>query len=428
MSDIAIKVENISKKYEIGAAQIRHDTLRDQILHGVRSLVGRNRKSTPRTEVFWALKDVSFQVRQGDVVGIIGRNGAGKSTILKILSRITYPTTGNAEIHGRVASLLEVGTGFHGELTGRENIFLNGAIMGMRLAEIKRKFDEIVEFSGVSQFIDTPVKRYSSGMYVRLAFAVAAHLESEILIVDEVLAVGDVTFQKKCLGKIGHIAKTGRTVLFVSHNMSAVQNLCNTGIILSDGAVDFWGSTGQAVDRYINSTSSQDFGCVDLRAHRGRPAGMAPLIQSVALRGTARDVFYRDTVTTGEDVVFEIRYDTRGLDLDYAVLGINSHLGERVCTVGTHLYADFDFRLHGKGVVECRLPRLALTQGEYNVVLAIGTNRRNVDMVDDALRFHVEPGDYFGTGATPIYGQGHLAQKSEWRLATEAPQVLAQDR
>src|SRR6266550_2171026 len=222
MSGIAIQVQNLSKKYEISVGKHRHDTLRDQISDSVRSVFQSNGRSHAKSATFWALKYVSFEVNAGEVVGVIGRNGAGKSTLLKILSKITKPTRGHAEIHGRVGSLLEVGTGFHPELTGRENIYLNAAILGMRKAEVDRKFDEIVAFAEVEKFIETPVKRYSSGMYVRLAFAVAAHLEPEILIIDEVLAVGDIAFQRKCLGKMEEVAHSGRTILFVSHNMGAV--------------------------------------------------------------------------------------------------------------------------------------------------------------------------------------------------------------
>jgi lipopolysaccharide transport system ATP-binding protein len=236
MSDVAIRVEGLGKQYRLGGPRERYDTLRDQIRKwsSLRGLLRRATRAEHRPP-FWALKDVSFEVEPGEVVGIIGRNGAGKSTLLKILSRITEPTEGAADIHGRVGSLLEVGTGFHPELTGRENVYLNGAILGMRRAEIGRKFDEIVAFAEVEKFIDTPVKHYSSGMYMRLAFAVAAHLEPEILIVDEVLAVGDAEFQKKCLGKMGDVAKSGRTVLFVSHNMQTIANLCQLCICLKDG-------------------------------------------------------------------------------------------------------------------------------------------------------------------------------------------------
>ena len=232
MSDIAIKVENLSKKYTIGTKV--SGSLRETIVHKWNSL---SNKTNSNNEEFWALKDISFEVKQGEVLGIIGKNGAGKSTLLKVLSRITEPTSGRFVMNGRVSSLLEVGTGFHPELTGRENIYLNGTILGMTRKEVKQKFDEIVDFSGVEKFIDTPVKHYSSGMYVRLAFAVAAHLEPEILIIDEVLAVGDAEFQKKCLGKMDSVAKEGRTVLFVSHNMGAIKQLCNCGLLIQNGII-----------------------------------------------------------------------------------------------------------------------------------------------------------------------------------------------
>ncbi len=261
MGSVAIRVSGLSKLYRIGAAQQRQDTLRELITHALTAPLRRARAlargesygAAGLTEELWALKDVSFEVKHGEVVGIIGRNGAGKSTLLKILSRITEPTAGRVELYGRVGSLLEVGTGFHGELTGRENIYLNGAILGMSRAEIERKFDEIVAFAGVERFIDTPVKHYSSGMGLRLGFAVAAHLEPEILIVDEVLAVGDAEFQKKCLGKMQDVAGEGRTVLFVSHNMAAVQSLCRSCIWLKDGQVVEIGETGQVVSRYLSS-------------------------------------------------------------------------------------------------------------------------------------------------------------------------------
>ncbi|HEV3436593.1 MAG TPA: ABC transporter ATP-binding protein, partial [Gemmata sp.] len=255
--ETVIRVENLSKRYVIShaAERGRYSTLRDTITQGTKSLVRRFTRrgepgADPTREEFWALKDVSFEVKRGDVVGIIGRNGAGKSTLLKILSRITEPTTGRIAIDGRVASLLEVGTGFHPELTGRENVYLNGSILGMSRAEVKRKFDEIVAFAEIEKFLDTPVKRYSSGMYMRLAFAVAAHLEPEILIVDEVLAVGDAAFQKKCMGKMGEVAKGGRTVLFVSHNLGMVRHLCNTGVYLRRGTIESTGPIGPVIDQY----------------------------------------------------------------------------------------------------------------------------------------------------------------------------------
>jgi len=268
MSDTVIQVENLGKKYIIGhqrEGNVRYVALRDVITDGVKSLSyglrhPRKPRPTPHREEFWALKDVSFEVKRGEVVGIIGRNGAGKSTLLKILSRITEPTTGRVRLRGRVASLLEVGTGFHPELTGRENIFLNGAILGMSRTEINRKFDEIVEFAEVSRFLDTPVKRYSSGMYVRLAFAVAAHLEPEILVVDEVLAVGDAAFQKKCLGKMGDVAKQeGKTILFVSHNLNSISQLTTECIFLREGRLVSQGSSEKVISKYLADLSKKTF-------------------------------------------------------------------------------------------------------------------------------------------------------------------------
>src|SRR3990170_4750889 len=253
MSNVAIQVQNLAKKYEITVGKQRHDTLRDQISDAVCSLFRSNGRFHAGKETFWALKDISFEIKKGELVGVIGRNGAGKSTLLKILSRITVPTAGKADIYGRVASLLEVGTGFHGELTGRENVYLNGAILGMKKAEIDRKFDEIVAFSGVEKFLDTPVKHYSTGMHVRLAFAVAAHLEPDILIVDEVLSVGDARFQKKCLDKMEDVGRQGRTVLFVSHNMSAVTRLCERAMLLEEGRIVADGPAGRVVTGYLTS-------------------------------------------------------------------------------------------------------------------------------------------------------------------------------
>lgn len=250
-----IRVENLGKQYSIGKREAAYDTLRESIIEIMRAPLKRLRRNGKgRFETIWALKDVSFTVEPGEVIGIIGRNGAGKSTLLKVLSRITEPTTGRAELFGRVASLLEVGTGFHPELTGRENIYLNGAILGMKKTEIERKFDQIVAFSELERFLDTPVKRYSSGMYMRLAFAVASHLEPEILVIDEVLAVGDAQFQKKCLGKMGDVATEGRTVLFVSHNMVAIQSLCKRALWLEEGAIAEDGVAGAVVSNYLSHT------------------------------------------------------------------------------------------------------------------------------------------------------------------------------
>ena len=268
MSDLAIRCAGIGKQYRIGQREsyrALRDTLSDAITSPFRrlrtALEGGNGGSADATPTIWALKDVSLEIRQGEVVGIIGRNGAGKSTLLKILSRITKPTRGTADIYGRVGSLLEVGTGFHAELTGRENVYLNGAILGMQKAEVARKFDEIVAFSELETFIDTPVKRYSSGMYMRLAFAVAAHLEPEIMLVDEVLAVGDAQFQAKCLGKMQDVSRGGRTVVFVSHSMPSIRRLCTRAVLLADGVVEFDGGVEEAVDRYLVHNLASDFAC-----------------------------------------------------------------------------------------------------------------------------------------------------------------------
>jgi lipopolysaccharide transport system ATP-binding protein len=268
---LAIRVEGISKRYEIGKAQEKYQTLRDTIARAAASPFRRwrrRRTGSPEERTIWALRDVSFEVRRGEVLGVIGRNGAGKSTLLKILSRITDPSEGRAEIHGRVGSLLEVGTGFHNELTGRENVFLNGAILGMRRAEIQAKFDEIVAFAEIDKFIDTPVKHYSTGMYMRLAFAVAAFLEPEVLLVDEVLAVGDAMFQKKCLGKMEDVARTGRTVLFISHNMAAIRALCTSGLVLHEGRIVEHGAVGRCVETYF-----RQIGAFQLMPESGAESG-----------------------------------------------------------------------------------------------------------------------------------------------------------
>jgi len=256
MSDIAIRAENLSKEYTVATAKIRHDTLYDQLAYGLESIFRRNDRAERSENTFLALHDVSFEIKEGEIVGIIGKNGAGKSTLLKVLSRITTPTSGRADIFGRIGSLLEVGTGFHPELSGRENIYLNGAVIGMKKEEIRRHFDSIVDFAEIGQFLDTPVKRYSSGMYVRLAFAVAAHLEPEILLIDEVLAVGDMAFQKKCLGKIGSVAKGGRTVIFISHNMTAVRSLCDRVLWVSGGKIIEDGPASEVVANYLATSES----------------------------------------------------------------------------------------------------------------------------------------------------------------------------
>src|ERR1700728_1884430 len=313
VSPIVIRAEGLGKKYLIGheTGRPRYVALRDVLVQGGKNIFRKTKGLTlraearPETEEFWALKNVNFELGSGEVLGIVGRNGAGKSTLLKILSRITEPSAGRVTIRGRVASLLEVGTGFHPELTGRENIYLNGAILGMRKAEIDRKFDEIVAFAETEKFLDTPVKRYSSGMYVRLAFAVAAHLEPEILIVDEVLAVGDLEFQKKCLGKMSDFSRDGRTVLFVSHNMEAVRRMCPRGIVLNQGRVEMVGSIKEAIDCYLKQKASQN-PIVDLSAmSRPLPVRLKARLNTVRMAGT--DDW---SVAYGEPPKFEVDLTT----------------------------------------------------------------------------------------------------------------------
>ncbi len=367
-SNTAISVEHVSKRYTIGHQRDAGDGLRHVLERALRSplkwIAGRKQRKLAAQEDFWALNDVSFNIERGDVVGIIGRNGAGKSTLLKVLSRITEPTTGRIEITGRVASLLEVGTGFHQELTGRENIFLNGAILGMSKAEIKRKFDEIVAFSEVEKFLDTPVKRYSSGMYVRLAFAVAAHLEPEILIVDEVLAVGDAAFQKKCLGKMGEVAQSGRTVLFVSHNMSAVQSLCSRAVYLVSGKVAGIGEVGPLVNEYLAQTGMAQ------NRHFSSPVNLGPTLKLTAYK------FTPDCVTSGDRLQFglKVRAEKKTTIHDMAVL-IYSAQNVRVAMLDLRsLGTPVNLEEGQEWQVEGEIKSLPLVEGDYSAGLYISAS------------------------------------------------------
>lgn len=367
-----IKVENLGKKYLIGhEKQARYNTLRDSLTHGVKSMARRIRHplqtNTEGTELeeFWALKDINFEIQQGDKVGIIGRNGAGKSTLLKILSRITTPTTGKISLKGRVASLLEVGTGFHPELSGRENIYLNGALLGMRETEIKKKFDEIVAFAEVEKFLDTPVKRYSSGMYVRLAFGVAAHLESEILIVDEVLAVGDAQFQKKCLGKMEEVSSEGRTVIFVSHNMPTITSLCKSAILLESGKVAKIGLTSDVVMHYYtsghSSPASADFskskvGDNLVRLLKGE---IKNDMGSVALE-----------VNIDESVTVEMTFEVLSEHVPALVSNFHFYTANGECAFVSHDTTSHNFK-KGRFVSSCSIPSNFLNAGCYFVGLAI---------------------------------------------------------
>lgn len=371
MSDTVIKVENLGKKYIIGhQKQEKYTALRDVISNTVSSILSPN-SHTQNTQEFWALKDVSFEIKQGDRVGIIGRNGAGKSTLLKVLSRITEPTKGQIKIRGRVASLLEVGTGFHPELTGRENIFLNGAILGMSKIEIKKKFDEIVAFAEVEKFLDTPVKRYSSGMYVRLAFAVAAHLEPEILIVDEVLAVGDAAFQKKCLGKMKEVGKKGRTVLFVSHNMSAIANLCARGIVLERGNLLTDTSVNKALSFYKNELGQERF--------ISNNKNDLPTIQKIDIDPLALE---------RGDLKIKI-YFTSPWKLDPPLIGLVVYDLYNVPLFGTNTMLDENFvpQSLDRGVATVLFKNLPLHSGTYKISVWLGEKNQNYDIQKDAIAF-----------------------------------------
>jgi lipopolysaccharide transport system ATP-binding protein len=432
LSDIVVRVENLVKKYEIAhQKQGANISFRDAIANGTKSL-GRKFKSsfgkqvsTPTREDFFALNNVSFEIKQGDVVGIIGRNGAGKSTLLKILSRITEPTQGRIKIRGRIASLLEVGTGFHHELTGRENIFLNGAILGMSKAEIKKKFDEIVAFAEVEKFLDTPVKFYSSGMYVRLAFAVAAHLEPEILIVDEVLAVGDMQFQKKCLGKMENVAKQGRTILFVSHNMSTVESLCNRGILLESGTVCLNGTAEEAVKVYLDKAYNlaRDLPLDQRKDRSGN--GKVRLLSFRILNEKGKE---EAALQSGKNYCFEIGYaNNTGSCLKNVVVSMDlvDERGARILLLKssfTNHILNFD---RDRGYFFCEIENLPVVQGLYRMTLHLAQADVEVlDRIEDAVTVSVDGGDFFGTGNPGLPNLCKFLIKAEW--STDSANVRSQ--
>ena len=420
MSEIAIQCEGLSKQYRLGERE-SYKALRDVITDAVagpfrrmRSASNRNGDSIrdPKSEIrnsFWALNDVSFDVKRGEVVGIIGRNGAGKSTLLKILSRITKPTRGHAKLHGRVGSLLEVGTGFHPELTGRENIYLNAAILGMRRAEVEEKFDEIVAFAEVEKFMDTPVKRYSSGMYVRLAFAVAAHLEPEILIIDEVLAVGDAAFQKKCLGKIGEVAHGGRTVIFVSHNMGAIRNLCTEVIWLTDGKIVDQGASAAVVESYLRTTIEQASSSLDL-ATFPRQADLGTRLKIMGVEfNNGTPVFH------GEPLQVRIEYSTSTAVENVGFgFGFSSAEGIRVMSVDSDLLeVPRDLPKDHLGSVKARVPELQLQPGRYSFDVGVRSgNNSGLDYLPSCAQVEVLPGPT--TPPLIIRKSGGMRIPAEW--------------
>jgi lipopolysaccharide transport system ATP-binding protein len=413
MSNVSIRVENLGKQYRIGAPALRYRTLRDSLT----SIFQRKDGDQPSNRI-WALRGISFEVTQGSVLGIIGRNGAGKSTLLKVLSRVTDPTEGYGEIHGRVGSLLEVGTGFHPELTGRENIFLNGAILGMHRAEIERKFDEIVEFSEVGQFIDTPVKRYSSGMYLRLAFSVAAHLEPEILVVDEVLAVGDAEFQRKCLGKMSDVAQEGRTVLFVSHNMSAVLRLTQEALVIEKGCLKMRAPTPQAVDYYLSQSFSQE----GERTWDDDevPADAAPF-RPLSVRIFSAQGHISDTVRSTDPFQIEFEYSLTAPISGLRVgLYLMSTRGEYILTSfdtdDTSRYEKYPVRPAGHYVSRCTIPADMMNEGRYAIGINASSFRiRRYFHDEQALNFTVD-----ATGAPgmqwPEPRMGPARPRLDWQI------------
>ena len=418
MSDVVLRTVGLGKLYQIGSERQAYRTLRETLVQAATRPLERIRHpgaATHASDELWALRYIDLEVRHGEAVGIVGRNGAGKSTLLKVLSHITEPTEGRVEIKGRVAALLEVGTGFHPELTGRENIQLNGAILGMTRAEIKSRFDEIVEFSEISRFLDTPVKRYSSGMFVRLAFAVAAYLEPEILVVDEVLAVGDANFQKKCLGKMEDVAGHGRTVLFVSHNMAAVTALCSRAVLLDNGRLVESGSTREVIDAYLQ---------------RGREASSRTLTQrtdrdgSGSMRFTALALEDDDgnsvtAATSGGSVTVRLDYSSAdGEPVHRAVVGIyvRGLYGQPLFICLSRVAQDGFPNLAPSGSIRCRIPELPLLPGVYMFDVWCKVDEVLADRINHASELTVSEGDFFGSGKLPPREGGDFLVFHEWEV------------
>jgi lipopolysaccharide transport system ATP-binding protein len=419
----AIRVKRLGKSYQIGKAREqvgRYRTLRESLV-GVPAALMRRIRTGPgknRSEEFWALRDVDFGIAPGEVIGIIGRNGAGKSTLLKILSRITKPTIGRVELYGRVGSLLEVGTGFHPELTGRENIYLNGAILGMRHQEIDWKFDEIVDFAAIDPFLDTPVKRYSSGMYVRLAFAVAAHLEPEIMLVDEVLAVGDIHFQRKCLDKMNDVARGGRTVILVSHNMAAIESLCSRVLLIDGGRVVHDGDPSEAIRAFIELTRRLAEAPIADRTDRsGEGSGRIVHIEVQDLSGAART-----TIPMGEGirVVLRIRA-VRPLPGICVGLHFDSNNGLRVFSVRSSRADRHHFFHPGETTLVCEIPEMRLISGRYSIQTVIWDEQDVFDAVNQAATVEITPADVFATGRLPYAHDGACFAHSNWSVSLNEP-------
>jgi len=423
MKNTVISVENLTKQYDlgvIGTGTISRDLerwwARVRKQPDPYSTIGQKDAFERAGESILALDNVSFKVDQGEALGIIGRNGAGKSTLLKILSRVTAPTSGVVKVKGRIGSLLEVGTGFHPELTGRENVYLNGAILGMRKDEVTRKFDEIVAFSGVERFIDTPVKRYSSGMYVRLAFAVAAHLDPEILIVDEVLAVGDAEFQKKCLGKMGDVAGEGRTVLFVSHNLVAIEKLCKSSVLLQDGRMVSMGVTQEVIDTYQDRHNLTSFGAsVDQYRTHGKEKKIIKRIRSLS-----KDLEEQHKFNISDDVVIEIQLLRKiyASENPHIGIGINRLNDDRILTLMSYNGID-QKRWSDSSVIRCHISNLNLMPGLFSLKISISINGIEEDVIKDYPGFEIVAHDYFGSGKLLNDSQGLIVKDARWSYLDE---------
>jgi lipopolysaccharide transport system ATP-binding protein len=416
-----ICVDRLSKLYRLGeGSSTPYRTLRESFTDGITGLWHRwrQRPTEPAVEEqqLWALRDVSFDVSRGEVVGIIGRNGAGKSTLLKLLSRITEPTAGRVEFHGRIGSLLEVGTGFHPELTGRENIYLNGSILGMTRREIDRRFDEIVAFAEVERFLDTPVKRYSSGMYVRLAFAVAAHLEPEVLLVDEVLAVGDFAFQSKCLGKMSEVSRSGRTILFVSHQMAAVESLCSRCLLFEQGRLVHEGDTRSTLLRYQAGFVDSSGGTRDLTETAGRTKGSTPVMREVSLTDARGQPV--KSVRMGESLQVSVTFAHAKRPLR-PVLGVvlKTSMGLSLFGINNRMVPEYRFdRPVTEGKITCRFDRLPVMPGLYALDLFFGDDQHDLDTVRDAISFEVTTADVFGSGKLPGAETGPFWWPASWSV------------
>ncbi len=418
MSNSVISIHTVSKLYRIGQGRLRYKTLRDAIAEKVARGIRGGASLEKERSVLWALRDVSFEVQQGEVVGIIGRNGAGKSTLLKILARITYPTEGRITMTGRVGSLLEVGTGFHPELTGRENVYLNGAILGMGRREIRRKFDEIVDFSGIEAFLDTPVKRYSSGMAVRLAFSVAAHLEAEVLLVDEVLAVGDVEFQRKCLGKMNDVVRSGRTILFVSHNMAAVEGLCSRAVLLDHGRVACVGEVDEVLGQYL-TRSVEHQGNIDLTA---LPAGSGGLLKRFRILDKSGRPCA--AIPLGESVLFELEGESPTRINNVVMnIGMDTLMGQRVASFNTHFQYRAPVTLQGPFRMQCRFENCRLRPGPYLLSLTLKSADNLLQRIT-AIPVEIVATDIYGSGKIQPQNKGVYLPEAVWLVeGTQSPKT-----